>query len=116
MSIWETNAMNKNDERKQEQNSKKLFQKGGLPGPGRGKKKPFKPITIEQIERSLQQDLRSRDPKIRHPAVKLLLTLKKQSEEPDNSQTLDPVVQEVLSAHFRYLFEDHEVEEIEGEF
>jgi hypothetical protein len=107
---------NKNDERKQEQNSKKLFQKGGLPGPGRGKKKPLKPLTFAEIEQFLQSDLRSSDSKVRHNATRLLLMLKRQQvSESDNSQTLDPVVKEALSAYAGYLFEDPEVEEVEEE-
>ena len=46
MSIWGANTMNENDNGKQEQNSKKLFQKGGLGGPGRGKRKPLKPLHL----------------------------------------------------------------------
>ena len=107
---------NKNNEEKQGQNSKKLFQKGGLPGPGRGKKKPLKPMPVEEIEQSLQQDLRSRDPKIRHPAIKLLLLIKKQRKEPDNKQTvLEPVVQKALAAFAGHLFKDSEIEVVEEE-
>jgi len=54
------------------------FKAGDKPGPGRGNKKPVKPLTIEQIELALQLDLKSKDPKVRHPATRLLLALKKQ--------------------------------------
>ena len=80
----------------------KLFQEGGLPGPGRGHKsdKPeiqAKPLTMDDIESALQQDLSSKDPKVRHPATRLLLALKKQVGQQDaDSTVMDRWVQELI--------------------
>jgi hypothetical protein len=66
-----------------------------LPGPGRSKK-VFKPMTIDDVELALSQDLRSDDPKVRLPATRLLLQLKRQFPEQDDSQVLHPFTQRVL--------------------
>ena len=79
------------------------FISGSKGGPGRGKKKQKK-ISIDEIELALQQDLRSRDPKIRHPAVKLLLMLKRQMKEPeDDTPIIDPVLQRMYEHCFASL-------------
>ena len=81
---------------------KRLFQKGGKPGPGRGHKlnksdSPVKPVTMADIENALQQDLQSKDPKVRHPATRLLLALKKQVGQSDADATvMDRWVQELI--------------------
>ena len=78
------------------------FKTGDSPGPGRGHKKPVKPLTIEQIELALQLDLKSKDPKIRHPATRLLLQLKKQQAQADarlsasDDTVIDPGIQAAL--------------------
>ena len=76
-----------------------------------------KPLTLNFIEQSLQDDLQSEDPKIRHPATRLLLALlkqKQQREPSDDQPTLDPAVQKALAAHAGYLLDDDEVENFEN--
>ena len=103
--------MIENNEQSSDQNNKKLFQKGGLPGPGRGKKKPPKPLTLEQIEGELQKDLRNSDPKIRHNATKIYLMLKKQMGEVGNDQTIDPSVYAALQGYTDDLFSVEDMQE-----
>jgi hypothetical protein len=100
--------MTKNKTEKQGKNGKKLFQKGGAPGPGRGKKKPLKPITLEEIEQRLQSDLAHKDPKIRHAATKLLLVLKKTKldDGPEELTMLDPRLQKVFGVLMGGLLDD----------
>ena len=88
------------------------FVSGSKGGPGRGNRKQKK-ISIDEIEQALQQDLRSKDPKIRHPAVKLLLMLKRQSKEPENDTSiLDPVLQRM----YDYCFDSLKDDVIDDEF
>ena len=87
---------------------------GSRGGPGRGNKKQKK-IGIDEIELALQQDLRSKDPKIRHPAVKLLLMLRRQENKTDaDSEILDPDLQRMYDQCFGSLQDDVEV--IDDEF
>lgn len=104
-------SMTENNEQNHDQSNKKLFQKGGLPGPGRGKKKKQEPLTFDQIELALQKDLTSPDAKVRHPAVKLLLALKKQFGQPSNSQRIDPAVKQALQGYTDDLFSDEDRQE-----
>ncbi len=103
--------MEENNSNNESQNNKKLFRKGGLPGPGRGKKKPPKPLTLLEIEGELQKDLRNSDPKIRHNATKIYLMLKKQMGESTNSATIDPNVRKALAGYTDDLFGDEDVQE-----
>ena len=76
----------------QKRDEKGRFVSGSKGGPGRGNRKQKK-ISIDEIELALQQDLRSKDPKVRHPAVKLLLMLRRQEKKPDaDTEILDPVL------------------------
>lgn len=83
----------------------------GFAGPGRGKKKKQEPLTFEQIELALQKDLTSSDAKVRHPAVKLLLALKKQLGQPFNSATIDPAIKKALQGYTDDLFSVEEMQE-----
>ena len=105
-----TESSEQNHDQSSDQNNKKLFQKGGLPGPGRGKKKPLEPLTLEQIEAGLQKDLLNSDPKIRHGATRLLIMLKKQTGESPNNPAIDPLVQQALQGYTTDLFDDDIVE------
>jgi hypothetical protein len=60
---------------------KQMFVKGGAPGPGRKKVKDRPPVSLQEMESLVQGDLRSKDPKIRHAATKLLIILKAKMEE-----------------------------------
>ena len=103
------NGNRKDGEMGKERNTKGQFAKGWAGGPGRGKKNQKK-ISIDEIELALQQDLRSKDPKIRHPAVKLLLMLKRQMKEPeDDTPILDPVLQRMYEQCFSSLQAELEV-------
>ncbi|MCK4604920.1 MAG: hypothetical protein KAU41_09580 [Deltaproteobacteria bacterium] len=76
-----------------------------------------KPLTLDFIEQSLQDDLQSADPKIRQGATRLLLALlkqKQQREPSDDQPMLDPGVQKALAAHTAYLLGDDEVENFEN--
>ena len=79
-----------------------VYKVGDKPGPGRGHKvdKPeiqAKPLTMNDIESALQIDLSSKDPKVRHPATRLLLALKKQVGQQDaDSTVMDRWVQELI--------------------
>ena len=94
--------MTKAKKASKEKTTDKLFKEGGKPGPGRGHKvdKPeiqAKPLTMNDIESALQQDLQSKDPKVRHPATRLLLALKKQVGQQDaDSTVMDRWVQELI--------------------
>ena len=88
------------------------FISGSKGGPGRGNRKQKK-ISIDEIELALQQDLRSKDPKVRHPAVKLLLMLRRQENKPDaDTEILDPVLQRMYEQCFSSL----QADVIDGEF
>jgi hypothetical protein len=103
--------MEENNSNNESQNDKKLFQKGGLPGPGRGKKKPLKPLTLEQIEAGLQKDLLNSDSKVRHGATRLLIMLKKQTGESPNNPAIDPQVQQALQGYTDDLFSVEDMQE-----
>jgi hypothetical protein len=105
--------MTENNEQNHDRNNKKLFQKGGLPGPGRGKKTPLEPLTLEQIEASLQKDLSNSDPKIRHNATKIYLMLKKQMGESKKNQAIDPNVQQALQGYTDDLFSVEDIQEVD---
>jgi hypothetical protein len=95
--------------------AKGRFLPGGPGGPGR---KARKPITLAEIEQSLQDDLRNKDPKIRHNATKLLLLLKKaqlNEDESDKPSILDPRIQKVFGIALAGILEDPDVEEVEDE-
>jgi len=89
------------------------FLPGGPGGPGR---KARKPITLAEIEQSLQGDLREKDPKIRHNATKLLLLLKKAQLNIDDSKQpsiLDPRLQKMFKLAQAGILEDPDVVEVE---
>jgi hypothetical protein len=94
---------------------KKLFVKGGAPGPGRGHKKKKARKTFSEIEDMLFRDLESSDPKIRHAATKLLLQLRKESGKTGNEATLTPLMQEILGERIDRLLDDPDVEEAEDQ-
>jgi hypothetical protein len=54
-------------------------------------------MTLEDVELALSQDLRSKDPKIRLPATRLLLQLKRQFPDQDDGPVLDPFVHRFLN-------------------
>ena len=89
-----------NIDENESETTKKLFVKGGAPGPGRGNKKPSKRVTFEEIEGWLQDDLKNRDPKIRHSATKLLMILRDKMEKQNqgNVNVIPPIVLELLNA------------------
>lgn len=60
---------------------KPMFTPGGKGGPGRGKVKARPPVSLQEMVSLVQGDLRSRDPKIRHAATKLLIILRSKMEE-----------------------------------
>jgi len=100
---------NKGDSKR---DAKGRFLPGSPGGPGR---KARKPITFSDIEQSLQDDLRDKDPKIRHNATKLLLLLKKaqaNEKEPNQPSILDPRLQQVFSAAMAGILEDPDVTEV----
>ena len=97
----------------QKRDEKGCFLPGNSGGPGRGNRKQKK-ISIDEIELALQQDLRSKDPKVRHPAVKLLLMLKRQENKPDADTEIDPVLRRIYDQCFGSL--DDDVEVIDDEF
>jgi hypothetical protein len=74
-----------------ERNEKGQFKSGNPGGPGRGKRKPSKPMTYEDIELLLQPDLKDSDPKVRHTATRLLIALKNKMPGQDNGPILDPI-------------------------
>lgn len=108
-----TESSEQNHDQSSDQNNKKLFQKGGLPGPGRGKKKPLEPLTLKQIEVGLQKDLLNSDPKIRHGATRLLIMLKKKSDESPNNPAIDPLVQQALQGYTDDLFSVEDIQEVD---
>jgi hypothetical protein len=72
-------------------------------------------MSLEDIELALQEDLRSKDQKIRNSAVKLLLTLKRQMPDPkDTSFLIGPDAQKIIDAHGLDLMGDPEI--IEDEY
>ena len=87
------------------------FLPGSPGGPGRKAKEP---ITLAKIEESLQDDLKSTDPKIRQGAVKLLLTLRKAglSDESEKITLLDPRLQRALGVAMSGILEDPDISEI----
>lgn len=54
------------------------------------------PLTMDQIELALQADLKSDDPKVRHPATRLLLALRKQEGQVNSATVMDPWVMELI--------------------
>ena len=91
------------------------FVSGSKGGPGRGNRKQKK-ISIDEIEQALQQDLKSKDPKVRHPAVKLLLMLRRQENKPDaDTEILDPVLQRMYDLCFGSLQDEVTDDEITSE-
>ena len=85
------------DEKRDE---KGRFKRGYIGGPGRGKRKPSKPMTFEDIELLLQSDFKDSDPKVRHTATRLLIALKNKMPDPDDQPILDPCVRRLL--HFQF--------------
>ena len=95
--------------------AKGRFLPGSPGGPGR---KTRKPITLAEIEESLQDDLRNKDPKVRHNATKLLLLLKKAQldiDDKDQPSILDPRIQKMFKLAQAGILEDPEVTEVEDE-
>jgi hypothetical protein len=102
----------KNGEKKDEKRDKKgQFKKGHSGGPGRGKKKPLKPVTFEEIEGWLQDDLKNRDPKIRHSATKLLMTLRDKIEKQSqgNVSAIPPEVMQFMDRKADDVTEDPDI-------
>lgn len=86
------------DEKKDEKRDEKgRFKKGFSGGPGRGKKS-LRKLTIEEVELALTEDLRSKDPRVRLPATRLLLQLKRQFPDQDDRPLLDPSVQRYIDS------------------
>jgi hypothetical protein len=86
------------DEKKDDKRDEKgRFEKGYSGGPGRGRKrKSARSVSLEEIEGYLLPDLKSRDPKVRHPATRLLIALKNKMPDPDNQPFLEPKIEFLL--------------------
>jgi len=106
-----------NDGNKSERNEKGQFVKGNQGGPGRSNTS-IQSLSLEDIERALAKDLKSRDPKIRHPATRLLLTLKKLqgSRDTADSAVINPVVLKIVSKHIEELIDDGSIVEADVDF
>ena len=104
--------MTTNEEKTEHKTEKRPFTKGGPGGPGRGKTKSVKWITLEEIEGLLQLDLRSKDWKVRYAATKLLLALRRQSQDTGNETVIDPAIRALLGDKLDDLLADDDM--IEG--
>ena len=81
-----------------------------LPGCRGGGRKKRQPMTLEELEVYLQQDLKSKDAQVRHRAMRLYLVLKKQmvSDEP---VPINPELKRLMKNVAREKFSDPEVQE-----
>ena len=90
----------------EKRDEKGRFRKGYSGGPGRGQRKPSKPMTYEDIELLLQPDLKDSDPKVRHTATRLLIAIKnKMPDQQDGSVFDDPVLEFIVDFVATYLTE-----------
>ena len=109
-----TNNGTENDNKgNPKRDAKGRFLPGSPGGPGR---KARKPITLAEIEESLQDDLRNKDPKVRHNATKLLLLLKKaqlNTDDSDQPSILDPRLQQAFGVSMTGILDDPDVEEVD---
>jgi hypothetical protein len=90
------------------------FLPGSKGGPGRGKKK-HKAIDDLDIEAGLKKDMRSRDYKQRHQAIKLYMAwikMRMETEEP-GTPVIGPAAQKIIDAHCLDLLDDLEIVEDE---
>lgn len=86
-----------------------------IPKPDRDKK-PEKLITLNEIERNLQKDLKSRTPSVRHKATALLLQVKKAQAgivDDDTPRMLDPRIRKVLDVAMAGLLEVPGITEVD---
>ena len=80
----------------EKRDEKGQFIKGSSGGPGRGRRRPSKPLTYEDIELLLQSDLKDSDPKVRHTATRLLIAIKEKMPNQDEKPVLEPEVYNLL--------------------
>ena len=82
-----------------ERDKKGRFEKGWRSGPGRGNKKPFKPLDQDEFEEIIAEGLRSRDGKERAVWARVKLTYEREKlnkSDDYEGATIDPVVLDLL--------------------
>ena len=73
--------MKKKQKETESKTEKKLFTKGGKPGPGRGHRKPVKPLDSDEFEAVIAEGLRSKDGKERAVWARVRLAYEKQIDK-----------------------------------
>ncbi|MDH3719983.1 MAG: hypothetical protein OET07_14860 [Desulfobacteraceae bacterium] len=105
------NGVENGEKIKPERDAKGRFLPGSPGGPGRSIRAK-KPISFAKIEQSLQDDLKSTDPKVRHPATKILLALRKAGLSDDSEEVtlLDSRLKRVFGVALSSILEDSDIE------